>query len=377
MEAIGRLAGGIAHDFNNLLTAILGFSELVFAELGPAHRSAADVREILKAAESAASLTRRILAFSRRQILQPHVLDLNDVLQRIESLVRRLIGEDVSLEIDTSQRPSPVYADAGQIEQIIMNLVVNARDAMPGGGHLRVATADVELDEEAAARHHGAAAGRYVMLAVSDTGVGMDEATQKHLFEPFFTTKGPGKGTGLGLATVYGIVTQSGGFISVASERGAGATFTVYLPAAPAASSDDAVSAPGGSPGGSETVLVVEDQEEVRTVITEVLRRYGYRVLEALDAAEAIAVSAQHPGPIDLLVTDVVMPQMDGHRLAHAVQSTRPDVRVLYVSGYSDEPIVQDRIVGAGLVLLQKPFTADVLARKVREVLDAAGQPGA
>jgi two-component system cell cycle sensor histidine kinase/response regulator CckA len=375
MEAIGQLAGGIAHDFNNLLTAILGYGELVFEQLDPSHPARADLTEMIKAAQSAAALTTRILAFSRRQILQPRVLDLNHVLERLEVLLRRVIGEDVTLDIRTEPSLLRTFADAGQIEQIILNLAVNARDAMPDGGRLTIRTANVVLDDDYVRRHAGCSPGPQVMLAVSDEGMGMDEATQKRVFEPFFTTKGPGKGTGLGLSTVYGIVKQSGGSIWIDSERGVGSTFKIYLPVATVAEDATMPSAPPLAPRGTETVLVVEDQDEVRAVIGEALRRAGYSVLESRDGEQALVLAGQHPGTIHLVIADVIMPQMDGRRVVRAIRSKRPDVRALYTSGYTDDVIVRHGILDAGLAFLQKPFTAAALARKIREVLEAAQPP--
>jgi PAS domain S-box-containing protein len=376
MEAIGQLAGGIAHDFNNLLTAILGYSELILGDLGPDHPSAPDVQEVLKAAESAAALTRQIVAFSRRQILQPGVIDLNQVVRQMNTLIRRLIGENILLVIKTATPLARIYADASQIEQVIMNLAINARDAMPQGGRLTIETANVTLDQDSVAGHEDASAGRQVMLAVSDNGIGIDEATRAHLFEPFFTTKPPGMGTGLGLATVYGIVKQSGGSIAVDSTPGAGTTFRLYLPVAAAGATDGEVALRGGAgPGGDETILLVEDDQEVRVVVAEMLRRSGYTVLEAGDGVEAIAASSHHAGRIDVLLTDVVMPHMDGRRVARAVHAKRPDIRVVYTSGYTDDVVVRHGVLDAGLAFVQKPFASDTLLRKLRDVIDAPEAP--
>jgi two-component system, cell cycle sensor histidine kinase and response regulator CckA len=377
MEAVGRLAGGVAHDFNNLLMAILGYTELVLNGLGQSHPLSPDVEEIRRAGQSAAQLTRQLLAFSRRQILQPKVLDLNQILERVESLLNRLIGEDVSLRTSLTTPLARVYADPGQVEQVIVNLVINARDAMPQGGQLLIETRDVELDESYARQHTGVVAGLYVMLAVSDTGNGMDEETQKRLFEPFFTTKEQGKGTGLGLATVYGIVKQSGGSVWVYSEVGRGTTFKIYLPAVSAFGGDDSAET-ATTPrvlSGTETILVVEDQAEVRGVIRETLRRNGYTVLEATSGVEAIELSSAHRGPIDLLFTDVVMPGLSGRRVAQRVTAERSNVRVLYTSGYTDEAIVQHGVLEPGLAFLQKPCTAEALLHKIRDVLDAPQAP--
>ena len=372
MEAVGRLAGGIAHDFNNLLTVILGYSDFLAEDLGAEHRSIASVNEIRTAAQSAERLTRQLLAFSRRQILQPQSLDLNDVLRRVDGLLRRVIGEDIVLHKNLRTPLPRVNADPGQIEQVIMNLAVNARDAMPHGGRLTIETAVAELDEGYVARHTGSVAGPHVMVAVSDTGHGMDEATQKRLFEPFFTTKEPGKGTGLGLATAYGIVKQSQGSIWVYSEIGRGSTFKIYLPATSASPADRLpAKAASGSLWGTETILVVEDQIEARSVIRETIRRRGYVVIEAANGAEALQISQNHVGPIHALLTDVVMPGMSGRRVAELLQAQRPSLRVIYMSGYTDDAIVHHGVLEAGISFVQKPFTAIALLQKIREALDA------
>jgi nitrogen-specific signal transduction histidine kinase/CheY-like chemotaxis protein len=376
MEAIGRLAGGIAHDFNNLLTAIMGYAELVRDALGPSHSSTADVLEIQAAGHSAANLTHQLLAFSRRQILQPQTIDLNDVIRRVESLLRRIIGEDVTLHLSLASPLAPVTVDPSQVEQVVMNLAVNARDAMPDGGRLTIETSVIDLDETYLFQHPGASVGTHVMLTVSDTGIGMDEATQKRLFEPFFTTKELGKGTGLGLATVYGIIKQSQGSVWVYSEPGRGSTFKIYLPIAVAEPVPQvATDRQPVSLDGTETVLIVEDQPEVRSVMRETLRRHGYAVIEAANGPEAILKSEQHTGTIHLLLTDVVMSGMSGRRLAEALHSTRPDLRVLYMSGYTDDAIVRHGVLDPGLAFVQKPFVADSLLRKVRDVLDAPDGP--
>jgi PAS domain S-box-containing protein len=371
MEAVGRLAGGIAHDFNNLLTVIMGHSDLALQQLDagtPLHR---DVEAIRHAGTSAAVLTRQLLAFSRKQILQPQILDLNGVVSRTESLLRRTISEDIHLVTRLSPSLGRVRADPGQIEQVIMNIAVNARDAMASGGVLMIETADVDLDAAFCAEHAGASAGQHVMLAMSDTGVGMDAQVQAHLFEPFYTTKEPGKGTGLGLATVYGIVKQSGGSIWVYSEVGHGTTFKVYLPRVeePVARSE---TKPASVVGGSETILVVEDQPEVRATAGTALRRHGYTVLEASRGQEALQIVRQYDGPIDLLFTDVVMLGMNGRELARHVVALRPNIRVLYTSGYTDHAIVHRGVLEPGLAFLEKPFTPLTLLRKVRELLDAS-----
>src|SRR5436309_13230732 len=371
MEAVGRLAGGVAHDFNNLLTVITSYSDLLLEDLGSDEPERYDDHQLRKAAEAAAALTRQLLAFSRQQVLQPRALDLKATVTGIEKLLKRLIGEDVRLTTFLAPDLGVVKADPGQIEQIIVNLAVNARDAMPTGGRLTIEAANVEMDEAYARGHAPARPGRYVMLALSDTGIGMDERTRARVFEPFFTTKDPGKGTGLGLATVYGIVKQSGGFVWVYSEPGHGTTFKVYLPRvdeppepAPAA---PAIAEPGR---GTETVLVVEDAASVRMVTRQVLERYGYLVLEAPNGDTALHLEAKHPGRIHLLLTDVVMPGLSGRQLAEQLAQLRPDMKVLYASGYAADAIVHHGILESGIAYLQKPFTPETLARRVRQVLD-------
>jgi len=374
MEAVGRLAGGVAHDFNNLLTAILGYSELVLQDLGPDHASAADVKEIRAAGQSAESLTRQLLAFSRRQILQPQTLDLNRILTRVDALLRRIIGEDIELTMALATPLGRVSADPGQMEQVVLNLAVNARDAMPQGGRLTIETANVVLDDDYVAQHQSAGPGPHVMMAVTDTGTGMDEATQLRLFEPFFTTKEPGRGTGLGLATVYGIVTQSRGSIWVYSEVGHGSTFKVYLPVT--AEEIPAVPSLETAPvalSGTETVLVVEDQVEARSVICETLRRRGYTVIEAVNGPDAIVKGRHAEMAIDVMLTDVVMPGMGGRRVAELIRSTRPGLKIVYMSGYTDSTIVGHGFLEPGVTFVQKPFATETLLRKIREVLD--GKP--
>jgi len=371
MEAVGRLAGGIAHDFNNLLTVITSYSDLLLQDLGGEDPKREDVEQVRKAAEGAAALTRQLLAFSRQQVLAPRVVSLSVVVQGVEKMLRRVIGEDVDLVTALDPDVGSVKADVGQLEQVLMNLAVNARDAMPGGGKLTIETANVEHDPDSAREREAAPVRRFVMLAVSDTGIGMDEATKARIFEPFFTTKEAGKGTGLGLATVYGIVQQSGGFIWVYSEPGHGTTFKIYLPQVEASAQGRAASAaPGDLPRGTETVLLVEDAAAVRAVTRQVLERQGYTVLEAANGAAALQTAAGHPGPIHLLLTDVVMPVLSGRQLADQLAKVRPDAKVLYASGYTDDAVVRHGVLEAGISYLQKPFTADSLARKVREVLD-------
>jgi PAS domain S-box-containing protein len=372
LESVGRLAGGVAHDFNNLLTAIFGYADLLAADLPANSPALADVAEIRTAATRAASLTRQLLAFSRQQVLQPVVLNLNDVVGDVEKMLERLLGADVALATHLAPDLGNVKADAGQLEQVIVNLTVNARDAMPTGGKLTIETANAELGDDYVDAHRPVVPGRYVMLAVSDTGMGMDEATKARLFEPFFTTKEPGKGTGLGLATVYGIVKQSGGYIWIYSEPSHGSTFKVYLPRVDALAVElRQTSAASGSPTGTETVLIAEDDELLLPLARGLLARLGYRVLEARDEATALAVAQAHVGEIHLLVSDIVMPGKSGVQLAQELAASRPRMRVLYISGYTDETIVRYGLLDPGAYFLQKPFTPDVLARKVREVLDS------
>ncbi len=374
MEAIGQLAGGVAHDFNNLLTIITGYSDLLLGGvLEPSHPARESVQEVLKAAHRAGTLTRQLLAFSRRQVMAPQLLALNSVVQDMDKMLRRLIGEDIQLSSTLSPDLDPVRADPGQIEQVLLNLVVNARDAMPQGGNLTIETANVVLDETYVRMHPGIRPGRFVMLAVTDTGCGMDEATQARIFEPFFTTKEVGKGTGLGLATVYGIVKQSQGSIYVYSEPGRGTSFKIYLPRAEetaVAAPRPAVAPPLARTGGHETLLVVEDDDAVRALTRTVLRNHSYDVIEAIDPDDALRWVAEHDDPIHLLVTDVVMPGMSGRVLAERLTALRSDLKVLYVSGYTDDSVVRHGLLEAEVAFLQKPFSPDALARKVREVLD-------
>ena len=371
LEAVGRLAGGVAHDFNNLLTVILSYADFVLDALPPGEAIRQDVEQIRTAGASAAQLTRQLLAFSRRQVLAPRVLSLNDVVTDAAKMMKRLLGDDIRLVTTLSPELGLVKADAGQIEQVIMNLAVNARDAMPGGGQLTIETANAEMAEEYLREHAVARAGRYVMLAVTDSGVGMDEPTKAHMFEPFFTTKEAGKGTGLGLATVYGIVKQSGGFVWVYSEAGRGTTFKIYLPR-----TDQSLEPVDGpvhtrSLRGTETVLVVDDAPAVRTAVRAVLERHGYVVVEAPSGEAALQLAMKYRGPLDLLITDVVMPGLSGRDVAGNLSSQRPGVRVLYMSGYADDAIVRHGVLEPGIRFMQKPFAPDALAQKVREVLDA------
>jgi signal transduction histidine kinase len=371
MEAVGRLAGGIAHDFNNLLTVITTSCDLLREDMGPDDPKREDVDQVRQAADGAAALTRQLLAFSRQQVLAPQIVNLGDVVFGVERMLRRVIGEDVDLVTVLDPESGAVKADVGQLEQVLMNLAVNARDAMPTGGKLTIEIANVEHDPDYAREQEAAAVSRFVMLAVSDTGTGMDEATKARIFEPFFTTKELGKGTGLGLATVYGIVRQSGGFIWVYSEPGLGTTFKIYLPQVDAVAEGSAASdAPSASRRGTETVLLVEDAAAVRSVIHEALARQGYAVLDAPHGAEALRIAASHAGPIHLLLTDVVMPGLSGRQLADQLAAVRPETKVLYTSGHTDDAVVRHGVLESGIAYLQKPFTVDGLARKVREVLD-------
>ena len=374
MEAIGRLAGGIAHDFNNLLMVISGYCEFLLDRIGSNPELRGPAQEIASAADRATSLTRQLLAFSRKQMLAPKVVDLNAVVTENLKMLTRVIGEDIDLVMVPGGDIGAVKADPGQIEQVIMNLAVNARDAMPHGGKLTIETANVALDDNYARFHAPVQPGDYVMLAISDTGVGMDTDTQTHIFEPFFTTKGP-KGTGLGLSTVYGIIKQSGGYVWVYSEPGKGTTFKIYLPRIGATGEPMEAEVPVENahphPGG-ETILLVEDEPTLRGLTEQYLRNQGYTVLEAADGAAAIQVSNAHPGPIHLLLTDVIMPGMNGRELAQRISSLRPEAKVLYMSGYTENAIGHNGTLDAGITLLQKPFTLPALKTKVREVLDTA-----
>jgi signal transduction histidine kinase len=370
LEGIGQLAGGIAHDFNNLLTVINGFSALAMKGLPAEDPLRDNLEEIKKAGDRAASLTRQLLAFSRKQVLQPEILNLDSVVAEMEKMLRRVIGENIDLRAVLEPELGNVKADPGQIEQIILNLVVNARDSMPGGGKVTIETDNVYLDEEYANNHVGARPGHYVMLAVSDTGTGMDEETQARIFEPFFTTKELGKGTGLGLSTIYGIVKQSGGNIWVYSEVGRGTTFKIYLPRVDAeAQQYKHISATEEALSGTETILLVEDEQMVLKLARQILATQGYRVLEAKNGEAALRMCAHDQGPIDLLLTDVIMPEMSGPELAERLHRLRPELRVLFMSGYTDDAIVHHGVLEEGANFIQKPFAPDVLARKVRQIL--------
>jgi two-component system cell cycle sensor histidine kinase/response regulator CckA len=372
MEAVGRLAGGVAHDFNNLLTVIMTYTEILSADLELTDARREDLEEILKASKAAASLTRQLLAFSRQQVIEPRLIHLNEILGSAHKMLGRLIGEDIELVSKLSESPCPVVIDPGQFEQIIMNLAVNARDAMPTGGKLTLETAIVDLDDEYAGSHWPAVAGRFAMVAVSDSGMGMSLETKARLFEPFFTTKEVGKGTGLGLATVYGIVKQSNGFIWVYSEPGQGTTFKVYFPLASGEEKPETCQVDTGRLEGTETILLVEDSPSVRAAAKRILERLGYRVLEAPTAKAALAMAAKKHEKIDLLLTDVVMPETSGRQVAEQFAVLRPDASVLFMSGYTDDAVVRHGVLQAGVAYLQKPFTGDSLAAKVRAVLDAS-----
>jgi signal transduction histidine kinase/CheY-like chemotaxis protein len=370
MEAVGRLAGGVAHDFNNLLTVIVGYNDMLRDRVRQDGAALEYSDEVLHAAERASALTNQLLAFSRRQVAIPRVVDLNEIVLGIDKMLRRIIGEDIRLEIRLATGLPAVKVDPTHIDQVIMNLTVNSRDAMPDGGKLTIETAEVELSAEYAGRHIGVEAGRYVLLAVSDNGTGMDAATKARLFEPFFTTKEKGKGTGLGLSIVYGIVKQNGGDVLVYTEPGLGTTFKIYLPAVsgavePLVPDDGDLSAMPAT----QTILVVEDEPQVRSLTRTMLSRLGYQVMVAEGADEALHIISSHEGSMDLLLTDMVMPVMSGTDLARQVQAIRPGIRVLYMSGYTDNDVIGRGVLAAGTPFIQKPFTSATLSRKVREVL--------
>jgi signal transduction histidine kinase len=371
MEAMGRLAGGVAHDFNNLLTAITGYSQLLLSSLPAGDPSRSDIEEIKKAGDRAAALVGQLMAFSRRQVREAKVVDLNGVIRNMEAMLRRLIGEDVELMAQLAGDLGRVKADPGQLEQVVMNLAVNARDAMPQGGRLTISTANVSLSETDARSRYHAQAGPHVVLSVTDTGLGMPPEVQAHLFEPFFTTKEPGKGTGLGLPTVYGIVTQSGGHIEVETAPGEGTSFRIFLPRVDSPVSPDTPrpSGPGGR--GSETVLLAEDDQAVRRLVSKVLQSGGYTVLEANSGVQAIELCRNHPDRIHLLIADVVMPGMSGMDLARQMRALRLDLRVLFVSGHTESGVRRRGVVDPKIVVLKKPFEPDALLRRVRELLGA------
>ena len=373
MDAIGRLAGGVAHDFNNLLTVILGRTDILLTQIKAEDPLRRGIALIQRTAGRAAELTKQLLAFSRKQVLEAVVLDLGVVTTDMKEMLARLIGEDIALVTNLAATLGHVKADRGQIEQVVMNLAINARDAMPRGGQLVVETANADLDDEYVRRNVGSRPGPHVMLAVSDSGVGIPRELQRHIFEPFFTTKEQGKGTGLGLATVYGIVKQSGGYIEVDSEPGRGTTFRIYLPrvdsASPAAERSPRAAAPTG---GTETILLVEDEDGVRELARDILRSSGYTVLEGRNGAEGLLLGERHQGALDLLLTDVVMPRMSGRELAERMVSLRPELSVLYMSGYTDDAVIRHGVLGSDTAFLQKPFTPAALVQRVRETLDQA-----
>jgi two-component system, cell cycle sensor histidine kinase and response regulator CckA len=373
MDAIGSLAAGIAHDFNNLLSIVLSYSELAAETLVESDPIRADLIQITEAGMRAAALTKQLLAFSHQQILQPKVLDLNEVFMKMETMLRRLLGEDIELTPPHSAASQRIMADSSQVEQVIMNLAVNARDAMPQGGKITIEMTTVTLDEEFAAHHLGAKAGPHVLLSFSDTGTGMNSATLARVFEPFFTTKELGKGTGLGLATVFGIVHQSGGVICVDSVVGSGTTFSIYFPVAAGAVSQlpEPVSLERPSLLGTETILLVEDEERVRLLARSILNKFGYVVLDAQSGGDALLLCEQHPGSIELLLTDVVMPRMSGRQLAERLSLIRPELKVLYMSGYTSDAVLRHGVRDATIAFIQKPITPGTLARRVREALDS------
>jgi PAS domain S-box-containing protein len=375
MQAVGELAGGVAHDFNNLLMIVKGHAEMLLDRIDSSS-ARHNLEQIQGATERAATLTRQLLAFSRKQVLQPKVLDLNDVVAGMIKMFSRVIGENIDLAFLPGSKLAPVKADPGQMEQVLLNLVVNARDAMPDGGRLTIETCNVELDSASASQHPVMEAGSYVMLIVTDTGCGMDAGTQARIFEPFFTTKGQGKGTGLGLATVYGVVKQSGGFIWVYSEVDHGSTFKIYLPQVNADLERGAPEKTSrGAHPGTETVLFVEDEESVRELVRDYLGKSGYRVLEAADGIQALETASAHRGPIHILVTDVVMPRLSGRELVTRITAVRPELKILYISGYTDDSIFRHGVLEGGVAFLQKPFNLKDLAQKIRQVLD--GEPAA
>ena len=369
MEAVGRLAGGVAHDFNNMLTVISGYNRMILDDLSPLDPLRGYAEEVLKAADRAGALTNQLLAFSRRQIMKPRVINVNAVVEQTEKMLRRLIGEDIDLAFGLAADVGNIRADPGHVEQAIMNLAVNARDAMPLGGRLTVETANAELDETYARTHMGVTPGEFVMIAVSDTGHGMDAETKRHIFEPFFTTKEKGKGTGLGLATVYGMVKQAGGDIWVYSEPHRGTTFKLYFPRVKESVTDTEHANSDSPHGNRETILVVEDERAVRDLTVRMLQRLGYSVLIAASGDEAIRISASHTERIPLLLTDVVMPQMSGRQLADILATTRPDMKVIYLSGYTENTVLHHGVLDAGIEFLPKPFSREVLAKKIKDVL--------
>ncbi len=371
MEAIGTLAGGVAHDFNNIMTAIIGYSDYVLMKMEPADPFRREIGQIKKAGERAASLTYQLLAFSRKQMLQPRTIDLNGVVSDTAAMLRQLIGEHIDLVTRLAAVRGVVRIDPGQMQQVIMNLSVNSRDAMPRGGTLTIETGDVTADRSFTGNHPGLKPGEYVLLRVSDTGTGMGEAEMAHIFEPFFTTKGPGKGTGLGLAVVFGIVKQSGGYIYASSSVGIGSTFDIFLPKVEAQAGEDVEPVPADHrPAGDETILVAEDDQFVRSLVVTSLAQQGYRMLEAADGEQALRMAAGLTEKIHLLLTDVVMPVMGGAELAKRLMELRPGLKVLFMSGYSERMSVEAALPRDGAIMLEKPFDVGTLARKVRTTLD-------
>jgi two-component system, cell cycle sensor histidine kinase and response regulator CckA len=369
MEAVGRLAGGVAHDFNNLLMVIGGYAEVILSQLDLSHPLHEKGRAIQLAADRATTLTRQLLAFSRKQLLELKVIDVNAIVQDMERLLRPLIGENVEFTTILETAAAHTRADAGQLEQVLMNLVVNAKDAMPEGGKLTIQTQNTVVDENHRRGQQFIRPGRYVTLSVTDTGMGMDRETQSRIFEPFFTTKEKGKGTGLGLSTVYGIVKQTGGYVMVQSEIGRGTTFHIYLPLVEEAAEKHSDSAPDNASGGTETILLVEDEESVRQLVRDTLTAKGYKVIDAENGEAGLAAAKSHKGKINLVITDVVMPGMGGRELVKQLATTHPGTKVLYLSGYTEDAIVSDGSIEKGTAFLQKPFTLQNLSRKVREVL--------
>lgn len=376
MEAVGRLAGGVAHDFNNMVTVISGYNRMILDQISPMDPLHGYADEIQKASDRAAALTNQLLSFSRRQIMRPRILNVKDVVEHAEKMLRRLIGEDVDLVLDLSPDTGNILADPGQIEQLVVNLVVNSRDAMPTGGRVTIETQNTFLDESYARIRLGVKPGEFVMIAVTDNGHGMDAETKRRIFEPFFTTKPDGKGTGLGLATVYGTVKQSGGDIWVYSELNKGTTFKVYFPQVTSEAVPETTLGMAVSAGGNETILLVEDEESVRNLTHRMLDQLGYNVLVAALGSEAIEIAIGHSGPIDLLLTDVVMPNMSGKQLADAVLATHPETSVIFVSGYTENAVVHHGVLGPGVEFLPKPFSREDLARKLRAVLGGKPRTG-
>ena len=377
MEAVGRLAGGVAHDFNNMLTAIMSYSELILSDMPPDSQMRTDMVEIVKAAEKATALTRKLLAFSRQQVLRPTMVDMNETIESSRKVIKRLLGSEVELSLNLGRNLWTVSADPTEVDRVLMNLVLNSRDAMPEGGRLIIETTNFHVDEDYARTHAETKVGDYVMVAITDTGAGMSKETRDKIFEPFFTTKEKGKGTGLGLASVYGIVKQSGGFMWVYSELGQGTTFKIYLPRAVAPQRATPTTPHKNRPVGSETILLVEDDEEVRQVASRILRRNGYRVIEAGNGADALKVADNEDEAVDLIVTDIVMPEMGGTELAKRIREKQPDARILFTSGYTEDAVVRQSLLHEGESFIEKPFTPATLAKKAREMLNPDEDEGA